>query len=78
MRKHRNMFIEVMCESIIPCWGDVKDTDVPLTNALPEPLGIENASTSLSTDQKVGVSILNLESLTLEGSILRKTQEFGV
>ena len=55
------MFIEIMRESVISCRGNVKDTDPPLTNTVPEPLGIENASTSLSINQKLRVIIQNLE-----------------
>ena len=72
MRKYRNMFVEILRESVIPCWGNVKDTDVPLTNTLPEPLRSEYPSTSFSINQKVGVIIPNLESATLKGLILRK------
>jgi hypothetical protein len=77
MRKYRNMFVEILRESVIPCWGNVEDTDVPLTNTLPEPLRSENPSTSFSINQKVGVTIPNLENVTLKGLILRKIQEEG-
>lgn len=51
------MLIEVLREPVISRGRNVKDTDAPLTNAFPEPLGIENASTDFSIHQDLRVSI---------------------
>ena len=67
------MLIKVLREPVIARGRNVKDTDAPLTNAFPEPLGIENAGTSFSMHQELGVSISILENLTLEDVILSKT-----
>ena len=46
--KHSNMLIKVLREPVIALRGNGKDTDTPLTNAFPEPLGIENTCTGFS------------------------------
>jgi hypothetical protein len=46
--KHRNMLVKVLREPVIALGRNGKDADAPLTNAFPEPLGIENACTGFS------------------------------
>lgn len=67
------MLIEVLRELVIARGRNVEDTDTPLTNAFPEPTGIENASTCFSIHRDVGVSIQILENWTLDGVISSKT-----
>jgi len=55
--EHSNMLIKVLCEPIIALGRYGKDADAPLTNAFPEPLGIENARTSFSMQRDLEVSI---------------------